>query len=171
MIILELLMERITAAAILIVLALVSLLLQIFLRHRKLPRICTGIIAGLGAVGALYTLVRPISAILTPGASALSVATVHIPAVLTSLVIAAHFVILIVFDFGKKITVDSNLYAAAISSLQLVFVLFNFVRTFGNYSTGQPELFFIQIILTVLPVFPPLFFFISYKKAKKKVSV
>jgi ABC-type Fe3+-siderophore transport system permease subunit len=167
--ILTVLMERISATAVILILALASFILQILLRRFKVPPTLTRILSAVGAVLAVYTLIRPISAIFAIGASPLSIATTHIPAALTSLAIAVHFVVLFLYvgDSTKRITVDSTLWAATISTLYLALVVFNFIRTFGNYANGQPELFYIQIVLTALPVFPPLFFWLSYRSGRK----
>jgi hypothetical protein len=165
------LVNRLTIAAAAVILSLLSLILLTFIRRGK-GGIVTSVFAALGVLGSLNLLRSPLQSLLDGNDSLTVALTVRAPLIILAAAAAAHFILLIVFakKYVKKLPVNSSLWAVLAAALQFALTAFNFLSHLDLNLGGQPELVPFNVILVILPVLPPIFFFIGYLKGRKALK-
>jgi len=167
----ELFISRITAGAILLILALISFVIQIFARKWKIPAPVILAVGIIGAVIAVYSSFAPLKNFRSPTVTKIGVFTSYLPSIAVAVILVLHYIALALFLTKRKNkpVVIANLTAAIALSVKLVLDLINFIRNWEIFSRGQPEIYYIQICITLTVIISFALFWISYIKSKKQL--
>lgn len=167
----ELFISRITAGAILLILALISFVFQIFARKHKIPALVIFTVGIIGAAIAVYSSFAPIKNFRSPTVTKIGVFTSYLPSIAVAVILVLHYIALAVFLTKRKNkpVVTANLAAAIALSVKLVLDLINLIRNWEIFSHGQPEIFYIQLFITLIVIISNALFWISYIKSKKQL--